>query len=146
MVEIAIVVTVIAILASMIVVSFINVQKRARDDTRVAQIKAVNAALKRYYDDNGEYPSVCSGPNIDCALSNLSSALVPAYMPSIPASPPDSQGRNYLYIRGTAADSYGIFIPIESSSPISAWGWPCKTGNNIDTNWWGGGYTPSCPF
>ena len=145
LVEIVVVVTVVAILASLVIVTFITTQKRARDDTRSNQIKAIKTALQHYYHDNGEYPDVCGGANIDCDASNLSSALSPAYMQSIPTPPLGSSNNTYIYRRGSAADSYGLRVFVETST-YSYQGWACKTGNNIDESWRGGSFAPNCGF
>ena len=56
LIEITIIVVVIGILAAVTFVSYGNVQARARDDRRRADIAKITKALELYYSDNGEYP------------------------------------------------------------------------------------------
>lgn len=60
-VELLIVIVVIAILAAITLVTFGNVQSRARDNIRYADAKAIMKALELYKADNGRYPD--TGPN-----------------------------------------------------------------------------------
>lgn len=130
LIEIAVVVFVIGIIASIIVVSFIQVQKESRDRRRTSDVVAIENALSAYFRDNNEYPPVCSGDNVGCDVSNLSSSLVPKYIPSIPVSP---NGSHYNYVRGTqstSSASYGILVSFETQAQ-------CKGGVNVSTGWWG---------
>lgn len=56
-VEVTIVVIVIAILASIVLVSYGKIQADARDGTRQGNVTVISEALERYYLKNGEYPS-----------------------------------------------------------------------------------------
>lgn len=129
LIEIAVVVTVIALLASIVIVSFNQVQKRSRDDMRTVQVTALKTALDRYYNDNGEYPVCPGGPNSECSASQyLTPILVPTYTSSVPDQP---NNQPYAYVRGTPGDSYGIFVNYEVLSA-------CKTGRNMSATWYGG--------
>jgi general secretion pathway protein G len=134
-VELIIVIVVIGILASITVVSFVTVQRQARDQKRHTDILIVKKALKRYYDDNGEYPLTC-GYGIACPLSNISSALTPKYLSEIPTNP---LGAPYQYVAHTNSTtgvaSYAIRI-------IPEFGDACKTGVNVLSGWWI--TTPTC--
>jgi len=56
-VELLIVIVVIGILATLVIVTFTGVQKRARDSQRKTDVKAVASHLQTYYADNeGIYP------------------------------------------------------------------------------------------
>lgn len=135
-IEIAVVVSVIAIIASIILVSFGQVQKDSRDRSRTADIMSLKHALDHYYRDNNEYPAVCSGDNSGCNVSLLAAQLVPAYIPSIPTDP--KIATPYQYIRGVpgAINSYGILITYEAQAT-------CKAGVNVSSGWWGAG-VPTC--
>ncbi len=61
-VEILIVLVVIGILASIVIVSYSQVQARARDARRKTDISNMIKALEIYYSDNGSYP-LASGTN-----------------------------------------------------------------------------------
>lgn len=146
LVEIAIVVVVIAMLAAMIIWSFGIVQKRSRDDSRNLAARTLMAALKTYYDENGEYPGVCTGgDNSGCPISDLAPALTPKYLSVIPSDP---SGRSFSYTRGTYPNrAYALLISYESQPT-------CKTGvdwmgnfsyNTSINTWWGStSVTPIC--
>lgn len=139
LIEIALVVFVVGLLASLIIVSFQTTQRRARDDIRSTQAKTLSSTLRHYFDEHGEYPVCPGGPNVACsAAQDLTAALVPKYIQSIPNQPNNNP---YLYIRGTSPDSFGILLQYETAPQ-------CKTGTNMDqVTWWGGsGLTPNCTF
>ena len=58
LVELLVVVVVIAILAGVALVSYGRVQRDANDNTRGGNATIIAEALEKYYDQNGEYPSV----------------------------------------------------------------------------------------
>jgi general secretion pathway protein G len=135
-IEIAVVVSVIAIIASIILVSFGQVQKDSRDRERTADIMSLKYALDHYYRDNNEYPAVCAGDNSGCNVSLLDPQLVPAYIPAIPTDPKSTTP--YQYVRGVpgTVNSYGILITYETQPS-------CKAGVNVASGWWGAG-VPTC--
>ena len=57
LIELLIVITVIAILASLVLAAAGSVQKKGARSRAEAEIKAVEAALESYKSDNGDYPS-----------------------------------------------------------------------------------------
>jgi len=59
LIELAIVIVIIAVLAAIAIFSYAKVQGNARDTTRAARTAAIGEALEKYYGKNGEYPS-CS--------------------------------------------------------------------------------------
>lgn len=56
LVEVAVVVAVIAILASLSVMAFNQIQKQSRDGKRKADITALQTLFEKYYQINGKYP------------------------------------------------------------------------------------------
>jgi general secretion pathway protein G len=75
-VELAIVIIIIGILATITIVAYRNVQARARDDKRRTDIANIAKALEVYYDDNGQYPdpnNTTSSINLNWYSSNDSS-------------------------------------------------------------------------
>lgn len=59
-VEILIVISLIAILSALSIIVYNGSQKDARDSTRSSVTSLISEALEKYYDANGEYPSVAS--------------------------------------------------------------------------------------
>jgi len=62
-VEVMTVIAILAILSSIAIVSYVQVQKGARDTSRQSTVSVVVEALEKYYNKNGEYPSVRSLAN-----------------------------------------------------------------------------------
>jgi prepilin-type N-terminal cleavage/methylation domain-containing protein len=57
LVELAIVIVIIAVLASITIFTYAKVQVNARDTARASGAQAIGEALEKYYGKNGEYPS-----------------------------------------------------------------------------------------
>lgn len=137
-VELLVVIVVIAILASITVVSYNGIQKRARDSARDTAARSIMLAMEVYRSDNNAYPSITgvaagSGSNI----SGLSSSLVPTYISKVPNDPEAS--KNINYVTNAAGDGYGMYVLYESR-PV------CKylIGSNTNTGWYGTGVA-TCP-
>ena len=62
-VEVGIVIVVIAILATIGTVSYLAIQREARDSKRDAQAQIIVNELEKYFDKNGAYPAGCLYPN-----------------------------------------------------------------------------------
>lgn len=62
LIELLIVVALIGILTAIATASYSTMQKKARDNRRVSDMKAVQQGLEQYFADNGSaYPSPCTG-------------------------------------------------------------------------------------
>ncbi len=57
-VELLIVIVVIAILATLVIVTFTGIQKKARDSKRQTDVTAVASHLEAFYANNGYYPTL----------------------------------------------------------------------------------------
>jgi prepilin-type N-terminal cleavage/methylation domain-containing protein len=57
-VELLIVIVVIAILATLVIVTFTGIQQKARDSQRQTDINAVDSHLEAFYASNGYYPTL----------------------------------------------------------------------------------------
>lgn len=62
-VEMIVVISLIAILAAVTIFAYNGSQKDGRDSTRSSMTSVISEALEKYYDANGEYPSVASLAN-----------------------------------------------------------------------------------
>ncbi len=135
-IEIAVVISVIAIIASIILVSFNQVQKDSRDRRRTADATALKVAVEAYYRDNNEYPKIPTcNDGASCNSSDLAPFLVPKYIPAIPMDPKGIE-YNYVYDRTYNPDAYGFYIQYEGTPGN------CKTGRNLSAWWW---YAAPCP-
>ena len=135
-VELLVVVVVIAILASITIVSYSGIQEKAKDVRRVTEVKSIQDALEFYYMDRGVYPPGCGSDAKDstaCSVWFLEEYLIPEYVGNMPQSDPN--GLDYAYVRGDSRDSYGILVMYETK-PV------CKAGVRLGDFW--GPSIPDC--
>lgn len=59
-VELLIVIVVIAILATLVIVTFTGIQQKARDSQRQTDINAVDSHLEAYFAESGNYPTLAN--------------------------------------------------------------------------------------
>ena len=128
-VELLVVIVVIAILASISVVSYNGIQQRGRDAARTTAIRSIQKAIEMYKGDTNSYPqAIANGTPVadgsGSALSNISTSLVPTYISSIPTDP--KAGVSYSYVRQDAYGRYAILVNYETRSI-------CHLGNNNQT-------------
>ncbi len=136
LIELLVVISIIAVLSSTVYASLNSARSKARDAKRVSEVKQLKTALELYATSNNlQYPASGSNNTVQ-SISVLQAALAP-FMSRVPTEPLSAPG-NYLYIR-QGTDSYGIRVWLERSGTY------CKTGQNIDTTWWGSD-TPLCKF
>ena len=139
-VELLVVIVVIAILASISVVSYNGIQQRARDSARDSAVRSLKLALEVYKSDFNQYPIAGANPNSGYLITGLTSSLVPTYISKIPDDPDTTKHLNYVV--STAYDGYGILVPYESRPQ-------CKylVGSGATTGWWNNSTTttPVCP-
>ena len=91
LVELLVVVAIIGILATVVVISYSGAQKKARDAKVTSDISAVQQALELYYQDKSGYPGWTTGASeavSGLSDTNITSALTPAYIATIPTPPP----------------------------------------------------------
>ncbi len=70
-VELLIVIVVIAILATLVIVTFTGIQKKARDSQRMTDINALDSHLQAYYAENGYYPTYADLTTATWVSTNL---------------------------------------------------------------------------
>ncbi len=93
-VELLIVIVVIAILATLVIVTFTGIQQKARDSQRQTDINAVDSHLEAFFAENGYYPTLK-----DLQTSSFLSASMKGLDPQALVSP---KGASVL---GTASSS-----------------------------------------
>lgn len=131
-VELLIVVVIIAILASITLVTYSGIQNRSKDSQTDAAVSQLKKAIEMYRVDESVYPAACSGGDgSGCGVSSLAPFLTPKYLSTMPVS-----ATTLYYVRDTSAVSYGILVDYLSKSD-------CKTGVDVKANWWGAG-VPVC--
>lgn len=112
LIELLVTISILAILSSIALISFSNIQKNTRDAKRKSDLSTIQAALEQYHADLGYYPSTL--PAAGFALSNGSKI----YLSKIPG---DNDGSNYSYTAKpdsctTNCTNYCLYATIEISS------------------------------
>jgi type II secretion system protein G len=166
LIELLVVVAIIGLLSSIVLASLNTARSKARDATRLSNMKTLQIAIEMYRTDHGYYPLCGAPPNEeylnaqDAASGCLHNALVPTYIGTIPTDPLYgtnlSLGWGYqygYYIPGIGDGSHfalraaleGTPVPVQGSYP----GQPGLCGVNLPTcDWFAScvykGYGPSC--
>lgn len=104
-VELAIVIIVIGLLASVVVVTYNGAQGRARDAGRIDKLKKVEDALELYHADNKTYP-------LGTTVTALTNALSPTYI-TLASNELSSGGYSFTYVG--QASSYGLMVTLEGT-------------------------------
>lgn len=106
LIELLVVITIIGILATGAVSVYTSQIQKARDTTRISDVKALQGGIEQYYQDMAEYPQ--GGDNW---LTNATATDVQDYVRSLAQDPKDDQNCNnskcgYAYMVGD--DTVGI--------------------------------------
>lgn len=125
-VELIVVITAVAILASIGVVSYAGLQTRARDDERLADINTMAAALETYYEQKGSYPTIANmvEPNFISSTLRVPDAALTA--PG--AKNPPAVTFSYAATNSTAPDKYGY-------TPFTSDGSACNDATAVCTRY-----------
>ncbi len=123
LVELLVVISIIALLGSIVFTALNSARARSRDARRVADIRQIQLALEMYYDTNGSYPAAApwTGGTGNCwgtVTDNYIPGLAPAYIPTLPLDPkPTNCGSVYLY--GSTGTDYKIMahVPENCENP-----------------------------
>ena len=108
LVELLVVIAIISILASVVVGSFGEARKRARDGQRIADMAQIQLALEQYYNACRQYPASLT-PGASCGTVTLG-----MFMASIPPNP---TGGNYTYTPSGGTD-YCLSATLETEDPV----------------------------
>jgi len=137
LVELAIVIVVMSILATVTVSAFIDVQARARDAQRDAAVSTIRKALDTYRVANGGYPTPCANVNQDCYIDYLTSYLSPKYVSAMPVpSKVQSLAEPSKFFNNGGTTSYTMLIFYESKPS-------CRLGVDISPTYYSS--YPLCP-
>lgn len=80
LIELLVVIAIIAVLSSIVISSLSTARSKARDSSRVAQIRQIQTQLDMYFDANGVYPNPSSS---DCAGWNTGNATYANFITSL---------------------------------------------------------------
>ncbi len=119
-VELALIIVIIGILAAITIAAYGRVQAEARDTKRKTDVEIFVSEMEKYYDKNGEYPSGCSdyGYAARANCTDIPQAISSEYiytdstvantkqiLPNIPDSFGDPKGNNNLPFKYYGASS-----------------------------------------
>ena len=100
LIELLVVIAIIGILSSVVLASLGTARVKARDATRISDMKNVQLALELYYDSTQSYPPNTTGTAnaYTFAGPQLVAALVPTYIPKLPVDPTQTGAVAYHYV------------------------------------------------
>jgi general secretion pathway protein G len=114
LIELMIAITIIAILATVGLVTYGRIQKNARISKRAQDLRALQAALETFKTGNGKYPYTGNGGNSGGCLKNTLMPLIPSYMAILPDDPINNSSDAYCYRYST--DSLGTQYRLETKN------------------------------
>lgn len=140
-----VVIVVIAILAAITVVTYSNVQERARDSSRAQAAQQLQTALEMYRLDHGEYPNACfnsddthkipgtPASDISCPHTFLEDVLAPGYLSALPETDGILYASYHPRVGGGRLDFYALLLRYESKDQ-------CRilAGNEPNDRWFSG--------
>jgi prepilin-type N-terminal cleavage/methylation domain-containing protein len=129
LVELLVVVTIIAILSTLIVVYFNTAKMTARDSRRLSDVQQIQLALKMYYSDVGIYPTAITAGN---SIANGGTN----YLLRIPANPsPRSDNgcadQEYQYKQLESGQRYSLSFCLGDQTDTLSGGTHTATANGI---------------
>lgn len=130
LIELMVVIVILGVLAGLVVPKFMDEPQKARVVKTKLQMESISMALKKYYIDNGYYPSTEQG--LEALVTKPSTGRIPknyasgGYLPKVPVDPWDTK---YIYI------SPGKHGPFDLTS-YGADGVSGGTGGDADVNSW----------
>jgi len=107
LIELLVVITIIGILATGAVTTFTSQIQKARDTTRISDIKALESWIQQFYQDTSVYPTW----GRDWTGNGTNGVTVTAYVPTLAEDPKHDQTCNASrcgYIYGVSTDVIGI--------------------------------------
>lgn len=135
LIELLVVIAIIGILASVVLAGLNSARDKSRDTATKAEVKHLKLAIESYFLDKGTYPDPSpSGSGL--TLTTLNPYLVTGGYISIMS--PQLIANSARYVWGSSGRAYAVSVFLSDGSR-------CKTGTNVNMNWWGT-TVPLCDF
>lgn len=129
LIELMVVITIIAIMASIAIFGLPNVSKRGQDTKRLAEFRELQLAIESYRNINGKYPDAGSGADYIVGLT-------PGFMQRLPQDTAQGNGKGFAYAVSSDKKSYCVAVKEtvfkNSTQPELVWGansWKACKGN-----------------
>lgn len=135
-IELLVVCSIIAILASMTIASYMQSQMKSRDSRRKADLETVSQAVIMFQAEYKTYPGAGTTPNsttINVSFSTESTTTqftkdLNNYLTPLPHDPKVSSGTSDYYYKKTAND-YRVYSTLENSKESGYLQSPCLVGS-----------------
>ncbi len=130
LIELLIVIVIIAILITLLAVSYTTIQRNSRDTQRKSDLTVATGVLERFYSDNSHYPSSTSGEitydTSNCAAAGTAVAWGTGaiecggvnYIKQLPKDPIGIS--EYCYLSLSSNQKYELYAQIEGKGNIGA--------------------------
>jgi len=122
-VELLIVIVVIGILAAITIVAYNGIQQRARDMSRISDLRGLQKAIEMYYVDKGSYPLPGNGSGAwtgQCASyggkDDYIVGLTPTYIPKLPYEKYFTTISNQCYLYRSNGIDYSLLSHMSAES------------------------------
>lgn len=102
LIELLVVIAIIGILAAMVLVAVNGARAKARDAKRKSDLRNIKTSLALYMSDNEQYPAAAADDTWEVITANLTAALVPSYMKTLPADPQITNAYQYASHNNTS--------------------------------------------
>lgn len=130
LIELMVVIVILGVLAGLIVPQFMDEPQKARVVKAKMQMESISTALKKFYIDNGFYPTTEQG--LDALVRKPTSGRTPKNYASsgyLPKLPKDPWGNSYIYV---APGKHGAFDLISYGADGTSGG----SEGDADVNSW----------
>jgi prepilin-type N-terminal cleavage/methylation domain-containing protein len=128
LIELLVVIAIIGILSSVVLASLATARQKARDATRISDIKNIQLALELYYDGKQQYPgqildTVADADTLFNSAAWTTTTFIPTYIPNLPNDPSAAGEPDYAYAyigvnAGTGLVCNGAFVGAGGTEPV----------------------------
>ena len=110
LIELLVVIAVIALLASVIVVSVSSARQKSRDAKRVADLNQFVKGLELYFNTNRSYPTLSTSGSLSTLVGDP--PLIPNYLNKLPVAPIPADGSCQQAVGTNSGNDYYMYANI----------------------------------